>query len=75
MDVKYPHLPEAENRIVYIRPVAVAELPKEVQAQLGDMKTVYSVHGENGEQLALVADRLLAFALARQHDKTPVNVH
>jgi hypothetical protein len=75
MDVKYPHLPEAENRIVYVRPVAVAGLPGELRAQLGDMTTVYSVHGENGEQLALVANRELAFALARQHDMAPVSVH
>lgn len=75
MDVKYPHLPEAENRIVYVRPVAVAGLPGELRAQLGAMTTVYSVHGENGEQLALVANRELAFALARQHDMAPVSVH
>lgn len=75
MDVKYPHLPEAENRIVYVRPVAVAALPDAVRAQLGDMTTVYAVHGEDGEQLALVANRDLAFALARQHDMAPVSAH
>ena len=38
-------------------------------------ETLYSVHRENGEQLALVADRKLAYALARQHDMAPVAVH
>jgi hypothetical protein len=75
MDVTYPNLPEAENRIVYVRPVAVAGLPGDLRAQLGEIKTVYSVHGEDGEQLALVANRELAFALARQHDMAPVSVH
>ena len=75
MDVKFKGLPESEIRLVYVRPVAVAELPQAVQDQIGDAKTVYSVHGEDGEQLALVADRKLAFALARQHDMEPVNAH
>ena len=75
MDVKFEGLPEAENRIVYVRPVEVAALPEAVQAQVGGLKTVYAVHGEDGEQLALVADRKLAFLLARQNDMAPVSVH
>lgn len=53
----------------------VADLPAEVQAQIGGLTTVYSVNRPDGERLALVADRKLAFALARQHDLAPVNVH
>lgn len=75
MDVKFEGLPEAENRIVYVRPIAVETLPEVVRAQIVGMKTVYAVHGEDGEQLALVADRKLAFSLARQHDMAPVNAH
>ena len=75
MDVKYPHLPEAENRIVYVRPVAVADLPDEVREQVGELSTVYSVNRPDGERLALVADRHMAFQLARQHDLAPVNAH
>lgn len=75
MNATYPHLAKSEDRIVYIRPVAVAGLPENLRAQIGDAETVYSVHGEDGAQLALVADRDLAFALARQHDMAPVNVH
>jgi hypothetical protein len=75
MDVKYSGLPEAENRIVYVRTVAVAGLPEDLRSKIGDAATVYAVHGENGEQLALVANRDLAFALARQHDMAPVSVH
>lgn len=83
MDVKYEGLPRAGAQdgstatagIVYVRPVAVADLPAEVRDQIGDMKTVYSVHDTEGQQLALVKDRPLAFMLARQHDLTPVSVH
>ncbi|NTT85571.1 DUF1150 family protein [Tabrizicola fusiformis] len=75
MDVKYAGLPEAGPAIVYVRPVAVAELPDEVRAQIDGLETVYSVHRADGERLALVADRDLAFLLARQHDFAPVSVH
>ncbi len=64
-----------EHRLVYVRPVEVAGLPDAMQTEIGDLKFVYSVHGEDGEQLALVANRDLAFSLARQHDMAPVSVH
>lgn len=75
MDVKFEGIPEGETRIVYVRPVRVDELPPEVQAQVGGLKTVYAVHDADGDRLALVRDRKLAFALARQNDLAPVNVH
>ena len=39
------------------------------------LKQVYAVHDKDGDQLALVVDRRLAFALARQHDMEPVSVN
>lgn len=75
MDVKFEGIPEGETRIVYVRPVRVDELPPEVQAQVGGLTTVYAVHDADGDRLALVRDRKLAFALARQNDMAPVNVH
>ena len=75
MDVKYEALPEGEIKLVYVRPVAVAGLPDAIRAQIRAVETVYSVHGEDGAQLALVANRDLAFALARQHEMQPVSVH
>ncbi|HBM62166.1 DUF1150 family protein [Salipiger marinus] len=63
------------ERIVYVRPVAVADLPEEVQQQAGQQQTLYAVHRADGERLALVRDRKLAFALARQNDLAPVTVH
>jgi hypothetical protein len=64
-----------DERLVYVKPVAVADLPDEVREQSDGMDQVYAVHDSDGQQLALVADRALAFALARQHDMTPVTVH
>jgi hypothetical protein len=75
MDVKYPNLPESERAIVYVRPVLVADLSPDLQAQAEGFELLYAVHRPNGERLALVADRNLAFALARQHDMAPVSVH
>jgi hypothetical protein len=68
-------LPQGTNRIVYVREVAVEDLPEDVREQMGELDVVWSVHGVDGRQLALVADRTLAFHLAREHDFTPVSVH
>ena len=75
MNEKFQAFPEPGERIVYVRPVDVADLPEELRAQVGGLSTIYAVHDADGAQLALVADRRLAFALARQNDFAPVNVH
>jgi hypothetical protein len=75
MDVKYEGFPEGGERIVYVRPVAVADLPQEIREAAAGIRTLYAVHSEDGERLALVRDRKLAFALARQNDMAPVNAH
>lgn len=62
-------------RLVYVKPVAVADLPREVQASANGLDRLYAVHNADGQQLALVADRRMALVLARQHDMTPVTVH
>ena len=75
MQVKFNAFPQIEAPIVYVRPVKVSELPEAIQEQAEGHETLYSVHRPNGERLALVVDRQLAFALARQNDLSPVNVH
>ena len=75
MNERYDIAPQDENRIVYVRPVAVSELPKEVQEQAEGIETLFAVHNADGERLALVRDRKLAFILARQNDLAPVNIH
>lgn len=66
---------DEEHPIVYVKAVDVADLPKEVQAEAGDHEQLYAVHDADGQQLALVADRRMAFVLARQNDFSPVPVH
>lgn len=75
MDVKFAGFPEVDNRIVYVRPVAVADLPEEIREQAMGIVTLYAVHRPDGERLALVRDRQMAFALARQNDLAPVSAH
>lgn len=75
MDTKYDFGEERENPIVYVRPVKVADLPEEIRNQAQGQTTLYAVHNAEGERLALVNDRKLAFLLARQHDLAPVTVH
>lgn len=61
--------------VVYVKPVAVSDLPDEVRSKAGNLEKLFAVHNADGEQLALVADRTLAFVLARQHDMKPRHVH
>lgn len=66
---------QIDNRIVYVKAVDVADLPQEVQDQAGELNQLYAVHDVDGQQLALVADRKMAFVLAREHNYAPVAVH
>jgi hypothetical protein len=64
-----------EKRIVYVKTVDVNDLPNDVRGQVEGLSHLYAVHDADGQQLALVADRKLAFRLARQNDYAPVAVH
>lgn len=67
----------AGESLVYVRKVEIADLPDDVQreARDGGLEELYALHRADGEQVALVGDRLLAFNLARQNDLEPVSVH
>jgi hypothetical protein len=75
MNTKYGNFPCASDGIVYVRAIAVADLPDELQNEIEGLETVYSVHRPDGMRVALVADKAMAFALARQNDLAPVSVH
>jgi hypothetical protein len=75
MNTKFNALPDRNSAIVYVREVAVSDLPQEVQEQAAGLETIFAVHRANGERVALVADKRMAFALARQNDMAPVSVH
>lgn len=61
-------------RIAYVKGVRAEDLPKDIEIPDG-LSTLYAIHGENGEPLALVGDRRMAFAVARQNSYEPVSVN
>lgn len=62
------------NRIVYVRRVSAEEV--DLPEGLAALKpTIYAVHDEAGNRLALFGDRDLAFSVSRQNDMSPVSVH
>lgn len=64
-----------DDRIVYVREVQVTDLPEDVREQAEGAETLFAVHSHEGERLALVKERKLAFVLARQNNFSPVAVH
>lgn len=66
---------ENRDHTVYVRQVATATLPRDIRDRLPAVAVMYAVHDADGERLALVQDRSLAFTLARQNDLVPVSVH
>lgn len=63
-----------DSRIVYVRAIDIDEIPE--AARMGVTATsLYAIHDENGARLAVVADRDLAFAVARQNELTPLSAH
>lgn len=74
MNTKYP-IQSAARPIAYVRPIKASELPDEIREQLPGVTDLYAIHHEEGERLALVTDRAMAFVMARQNDLDPVSVH
>lgn len=66
---------EVGERIVYVRSVTLAELPDEIRERVGALEQMYALHNINGDRLALVKDRAVAFQLAREHEVTALSVH
>lgn len=64
-----------EDRMVYVKPIDVRDLPAEVQEQAEGLETLFAVHDADGQQLALVANKSLAFVLARERNYEPQPLH
>ena len=75
MHSKYDFSHFDTDDLVYIKTVAVTELPLDLQRQVGPDKTLYAVHKADGERLAVVENRALAYSLARDNDLTPMTLH
>ena len=70
------------GKTVYIRAVKALDVIDEIEDDLNELEVevassdiLYSVHAADGERLAIIGDRELAFAAARQHEMDPVSVH
>ena len=70
------------RKLVYIRHVCARDVLDDlkdedglVESDFSEADTLYSVHASDGERIALVGDREIAFAAARQHEMNPVSVH
>ena len=70
------------RKLVYVRTVAARDVlddlmddEGELAIEIEDGDILYSVHSSSGERLALVGDRDLALAAARQYEMNPVSVH
>jgi len=70
------------RKLVYIRAVAAIDVIDDLGDEFSDHEVdidedaiLYSVHASDGERIALVGDRDLAFAAARQYEMNPVSVH
>lgn len=72
MDVKHDFLGTSHKGMVYVRSIKADDLPHDVQDKLQDRDGLYAVHNAEGERLAVIRDRKLAFVLAREHNYTPV---
>ncbi|WP_339769862.1 DUF1150 family protein [uncultured Pseudosulfitobacter sp.] len=70
-----PFETDPKSNIVYVKTIDVSDLPEEVQEQAEGLEHLYAVHDAQGTQIALVADRKMAFVLARQNDLAPQAVH
>ncbi|MEL7488942.1 MAG: DUF1150 family protein [Pseudomonadota bacterium] len=70
------------RKLVYVRTVIARDVIDDLAEEDGaatldipENATLYSVHSADGERIALVGDRDIAFAAARQHEMNPVSVH
>ena len=70
------------RKLVYIRTVVARDVMDDLRDEDGEVSfdveddaVLYSVHSAEGERIALVGDRDLAFAAARQYEMNPVSVH
>jgi hypothetical protein len=52
------------EQVAYVKPVT-----------LEDGGTAFAIHAADGQEMAMLADREVAFATVRQNDLEPVSVH
>ena len=75
-------LPEEDGvKTCYVRPVLAGEVRDEIAREskkdlaLRDDSVLYALHAADGSRIALMSDRKIAFAAAKQHEMVPVSLH
>ena len=73
-------LPSESSKTCYVRPVLAREVRDEIEreadgAVFSDDQLLYALHAADGSRIALMSNRDIAFAAARQHEMTPVSLH
>jgi len=63
---------------VYVRTIVAAEVMDQAAdagINIDAEATLYAIHDEHGQRMAVFSDRDAAFAAARDHGAVPVSVH
>ena len=73
-------LPVESDKTCYVRPVLAGEVRDEIEREsdgvvFSDDQLLYALHAADGSRIALMSNRDIAFAAARQHEMTPVSLH
>ena len=70
------------KNLVYVRPVMAGDVmgdlvdeENEIDMDIPAETVLYALHAADGARIALMGNRDLAFAAARQNELTPVSVH
>ncbi len=70
------------KNLVYVRPVMARDVmgdllddENELDVDIPAETILYALHAADGARIALMGNRDLAFAAARQNEMTPVSVH
>lgn len=72
---------ESNDKICYVREVLAKDVREDIEAELDstfafdDDSVLYALYADDGSRIALMSDREIAFAAARQHELTPHSVH
>lgn len=70
-----------DHRVCYVREVFAKDVREDIERELDatfafeDDSVLYELCADDGSRIALMSDRDIAFAAARQHEMMPHSVH
>lgn len=70
-----------DRRVCYVREVLAKDVRDDIELEfdgdfaIDDDSVLYALHADDGSRIALMSDRDIAFAAARQHELVPHSVH